>query len=252
MMMMPARKTLLLATLTLCALAVLIALGVWQLRRLSWKTDLIARLEHGIETAPVPYAPPAASNEEAGREFKHVRLTGRFHIANSVKRYTPTPEAARVATKEGFGYLIFTPVEADGRTVFVDRGFVPASQADQVIAKQPETIATVTGLIRLSEKPGLLTPQADPQKREFFAADIPAMAAAVHEDEAKMIMGEYIEADATPNPGGWPLGRDPRSLLAAIPNSHLEYALTWFGLAAALIGVFIVYIARSEHWKAVR
>lgn len=249
--MMPTRNTLLLTLLALSALAVLIALGVWQLRRLSWKTDLISRLERGIDAPAAPYAPPAA-NKGDSREFRHVQITGRLHAASSVKRYMPAPEAARAAAKEGFGYSVFTPVESGGHFVFVDRGFVPASQVDQVIAKEADTTATVTGLIRLSEKRGWFTPQGDPEKRVFYAADLPAMAAAAHEDKTKIVTSEYIEADATPNPGGWPLGRDPRSLLAAIPNSHLQYALTWFGLAAALMGVFSVYIARPEHWKKVR
>jgi len=238
------RNPIMLSIFALCAFGVLIALGVWQVQRLRWKTGLISRLEQGIAAPPVPYVPPTGKEAE-DREFKHVRSIGRFRPEDSVKVFSPTPEAARGATTEGFGYLIFTPMEIEGgRTVFVDRGFAPSSLADKAMANNSDGTATVTGLIRESDKPNWFTPGADDKKRVFYASDIPSMTAAIKEDKTKMITGEYIEADATPNPGGWPLGRDPRALLAAIPNRHLEYALTWFGLAATLLGVFVVYVAR--------
>lgn len=99
--------------------------------------------------------------------------------------------------------------------------------------------APVTGILRLSAAPNLFTPAPDLAKRLFFSADIPAMA------QAAGIEGEYIEAEPSGGTTGWPAPRDPQDLLAAIPNCHLEYALTWFGLAAALAVVYGFAISRN-------
>jgi surfeit locus 1 family protein len=243
---MRGRSLFLASFFALLGFCVLVALGIWQVRRLEWKTDLLSRLEQAINTPPSPYAPPLSGENEHSREFRRVRVTGLLDTANSVRRFSPTPEAARAKTSEGFGYEIFTPLEFDNHMVFVDRGFVPESEARAVIAASGDKTATIIGIIRMSEQPSWLTPAADEQRKVFYSADIPSMAAAAHRDGAGAVTGEYIEADATPNPGGWPLGRDPRELLAAIPNRHLEYALTWFGLAATLLGFFIVYTIRPR------
>jgi surfeit locus 1 family protein len=167
-----------------------------------------------------------------------------MHNSKSEKMLVPTPEALRGQIKDGFGYLIFTPLAFDGGVVFVNRGFVPTSLADALMKNADDREETVTGIIRKPEKPGSFTPRPDLEKRLFYAADIPAMAASAGVAANKLIDSEYIEADATPNPGGWPRARDAHILLAAIPNRHLEYAVTWFGLAAALTVALCFYSLR--------
>ena len=88
-------------------------------------------------------------------------------------------------------------------------------------------------------------PGPDFAKRLFFSADIPEMANAVALSGPGTVTGEYIEAEPSPQASEWPRARDPHELLAAIPNRHLEYALTWFGLAAALAGVYGFFITRK-------
>jgi surfeit locus 1 family protein len=229
--------------IALCAFSVLIALGVWQMERRAWKNNLIARLEAALSAPPANYNPPKPDGAEV-REFMLVRLKGEFLSAHTVKVLTPTPDAARMRTREGFGYQIFTPLKSGSGIVFVNRGFVPQSLGGAP-PPAPEGDTEVTGLVRPATPPGWLTPPPEPAKRLFFAADIPAMAAAVGLKSGETVTGEYIEAVPAPGAAGWPLPRDPRALLASIPNRHLEYAFTWFALAAAFGAVFGVAIRRA-------
>jgi surfeit locus 1 family protein len=225
------------------AFSVLIALGVWQLERRGWKNDLIARLETALSAPPADYNPAKPAGPEA-REFMLVRVRGELLNARTVRVLIPTPGAAQTQTREGYGYLIFTPLKSSSGIVFVNRGFVPQSLADPP-PPAPEGETEITGLLRLPAPPGWFTPQPEPAKRLFFAADIPVMAAASGLKSGETIAGEYIEAVPAPGAAAWPLPRDPRTLLASIPNRHLEYALTWFALAAAFAGIFGAAMRRA-------
>jgi surfeit locus 1 family protein len=225
-----------LTVFTLCAFGILIALGVWQLERRTWKNDLIARFEAGLSQPPATYRPGA-------NEFSHVRVKGEFLNPDTMKLLTPTPETARAKTREGFGYQLFTPMKFDGGVVFVNRGFVPENLA-ATPSLFPEGVTEIAGIVRVPAKPGWFTPPPEPLKRVFFDADIPEMAAVAGLKTGDVIEREYIQAAPVPNPSQWPEPRDPSDLLASIPNRHLEYALTWFGLAAALAGVYAAYMLR--------
>jgi surfeit locus 1 family protein len=227
---------------TLAAFGILIALGVWQLQRRDWKNDLIARFEEALSKPPTPYEPPRTTNERT-REFALVTASGTLEDAETVKLLVPTPEAVRGLTQDGFGYLLFTPLRLNDGAVFVNRGFVPRSVGDRGDIKGGEAI--VTGILRLSERPGWFLPAPDLAKRLFFSADIPEMVNAAELSGPGTVTSEYIEAEPSPQASEWPKARDPHELLAAIPNRHLEYALTWFGLAAALAGVYGFFIARK-------
>jgi len=237
------RSRISLTVATLGALSILIALGVWQLQRREWKNDLIARFAAALSKPPAAYSPPEAGHE-AGREFMRVRVRGEFLGSGTVKLLIQTPEAAGARTRDSFGYLLFTPLKFEGGIVYVNRGFMPQS-LEGAAAPLPPGETEVTGIVRLAARPGWFTPAPDPAKRLFFDADIPAMAAAAGIKPGEAIAGEYIEAEPVPGAGGWPLARAPRSLLTSIPNWHLEYALTWFGLAAALLGVYGVLMVRN-------
>jgi len=227
---------------TLAAFGILIALGVWQLQRRDWKNDLIERFEKALAKPPVAYQPPQPNANEEAREFTRVAATGTFEDA-TVRMLVPAPEAVRAKTGDGFGYLFFTPLKLGNGVVFVNRGFVPQSLLDSTGV--PPGKATVTGILRLSATPAWFMPAPDLAKRLFFSADLPAMAEAAGFGGAGTVVGEYIEAEPSPQASEWPYPRDPHELLATIPNRHLEYALTWFGLAAALAGVYGFFIARN-------
>jgi len=231
----------------LAALALLISLGVWQLHRRDWKAGIIAKIERSLTEQPAPYIPPPANDaEDTEREFKPVHIEGTLLRENSFKELVPAPESMRAFTKEGFGYLIFSPLNFGSGIVFINRGFVPASLADGYLKGAPEP-AAVTGLIRITQPPGWFTPAAEIGTRTFYTADIPAMASNASLPKERVVFGEYIEADATANEGDWPKGRDPKSLLAIVPNRHFEYALTWFGFAVGLTGVFIAYLRSGRN-----
>lgn len=219
---------------TLAALAVLVSLGMWQLERRAWKEGLIARIEaraHGEPGAIVPEAQwPGWS--AAADEFRRVRVTGAFlhdrevllHGLMAVQRGAPAQ-----------GYYVFTPLRLpDGAIVFVNRGFIPTEMKDPKLrpAAEVQGEATVTGLVRAPETRGAFVPADDPARENWFVRDPAAMARARGLDRVAPF---YVEADAAPNPGGWPKGGQTNLTL---PNNHLQYALTWFGLALTLIGVF--------------
>jgi len=226
---------------TLVALGLLVALGVWQLERLAWKNELVARISARTEAPPV--AAPAEADwprlDFDAWGYRRVNLTGTFAHQNEVRVYVALSDAR--GPLSGPGYFLLTPlVRPDGSAVIVNRGFVPEPLGDPV--RRPETRVdgpvSVTGLLRGPEDRNLFTPADDPAKRLFFARDPKAIAAGLG---LARVAPFTIDADATPNPGGLPQGGETR---LTFPNRHLEYALTWFGLAAALAGVFAVYAVR--------
>jgi surfeit locus 1 family protein len=237
------RSHVVLTLFALAAFGILIALGVWQLQRRDWKNDLIGRFEQALSKPPIPYEPPRPNANEEQREFTRVTAAGAFEEAKTLKMLVPAPEVIRAQTQDAFGYLLFTPLKTGGVTVFVNRGFEPQNAASD--AAPPARQATVTGILRASQPSGWITPAPDLSKRLFFSADITEMAKAADLTGPGTMTGEYIEAEPSPQASEWPKARDPRELLAAIPNRHLEYALTWFGLAAALAGVYGFFIARN-------
>jgi surfeit locus 1 family protein len=219
---------------------------MWQLQRRAWKNDLLTRLEANIAAEPVPWSPPQTS-EAASREFKRVRANGHFRHEESV--FVLAPAQGRPAGPDGFGYLVFTPLDTEQGTIVVNRGYVPDRSA--IAGADSAQREKVTGIIRLPSDGGPFIPAPQPDRRLFFAPDIPAMAKAFGWDsKGSIVTTEYIEADASGPDNTWPKGRDPKELLAQIPNRHLEYALTWFGLAFTLLAVTLGYILRGrrEGW----
>jgi surfeit locus 1 family protein len=210
-------------------LALLLGLGIWQIERLHEKEALIASVEAGLTAPSVPLklllqADPAAA------EWRHVRLSGHFLHDREQYVFAQGPSGAT-------GVQVITPlVEPDGDTVLVDRGFVPDALRDPMrrVQGQLEGEVSLTGILRLSQPPGAFTPRPDSATRLWFVKDVAAIAGAAGVDAAPVL----IEVDATPNPGGWPLGGQTR---VDFPNDHLQYAVTWFGLALALLGVYLVY-----------
>ncbi len=210
-------------------LALLVGLGIWQIERLHEKEALIASVQSGLGAPPVPLA-DALAQGAANAEWRHVRVNGHFLHDKELYVFSRGPKGA-------VGVDIVTPlVLEDGGTVLVDRGFVPEALHEsrtREAAQVPGEVA-LTGVLRLSQQPGLFTPAPDTRTRLWFVKDVPSMAKAAGLNVPSLI----IEADATPNPGGWPLGGQTR---VEFPNDHLQYAVTWFGLALALTGVYLFY-----------
>lgn len=231
------------ASVTL-ALAVLIGLGAWQLERLAWKQDLIAKVEARIheEPAAAPEEEEWPDVEFEDDEYRRVTATGRFRHDLEVQVYAlvdRTPEG-----EGGPGYWVITPlVNAEGASILINRGFVPLERRDPATRRegQVEGPVSVTGLLRLPEEAGLFTPSNDPAKEAWFTRD-PFL---IGEAKGLLRVAPFlIDADATPNPGGLPLGGLTR---VSFPNRHLEYALTWFGLAGSLLAVALAVMLRRRR-----
>ncbi len=218
--------------LILPAFGVLVGLGVWQLQRKAWKEGLIAQIEARAYGEPSALPAEAAWplwTPEAG-EYSRVRATGTFLYDRQVA-------VSGLAPGEGpgrplLGFYIVTPLRlADGSHVLVNRGFV----SPDLKANPPQAAAdpvSVTGLLRGSEQAGAFTPANEPAKGAWYSRDIAAIAG--HAGLAR-VAPFLIDADASSSGlGGVPRGGLTR---LEIPNRHLEYALTWFGLAATLLGV---------------
>jgi surfeit locus 1 family protein len=228
----------------LAALAVLIGLGVWQLKRLQWKNALIAQVAARM-SAPAARLPSESEwkNIGAGDEYRRVTAVGTFRHDREALLYTVEPEERRPG---GPGYLVLTPlVLADGSAVIVTRGFVPLDRKDAATRRQGQVAGrvSVTGLLRLPEEKRWFTPANDAAKGAWYRRDPAEIAAALGLARAAPFV---IDADAAPNPGGLPAGG--RTHLA-FPNNHLQYAFTWFGLALTLVGVFAVFAWQRLHGR---
>jgi len=228
----PGRFPWLVALLGGFAFITLLALGTWQIQRLHWKEGLLATIEARRTAAPLPLAEIEARYRSTGDvDYTPVTATGAFHHGG---------ERHFLSTWKGqSGFFVYTPLElADGRFVFVNRGFVPYDFKDPAkrAEGQVEGEVTVTGLARnaLPQKPSSLVPDNDPAKNVFYWKDRDAMARSAGLRAAAEILPVFIDADATPNPGGLPIGG---VTLIDLPNSHLQYAVTWYGLAAALVAI---------------
>jgi len=215
----------------------LLGLGSWQIERLLWKRELIAHRQAALAAAPV--AAPRSLEEARGMEFHHVTDEGVF-LHDKEIFLGATSEAGRN------GYQVLTPLEEpSGRIVFVNRGFIPAELKDPAkrSAGQLGGTVLVAGLLRLpsGEKPAWFLPDNRADLNYWFWVDLPAMAIA---DRLDRVAPFYIDADTTPNPGGWPKGGVTRLQL---PNDHLQYAITWFSLAVALIVVYFLFHHRNAR-----
>ncbi len=208
-----------------------LGLGFWQIERLFWKRELIAQRQAAV-TAP-PISTPRSLEEARGLEFRPVVDQGVF-LHDKEIFLGATSETGRN------GYHVFTPLlEPRGRIVFVNRGFIPAELKDPAKRSDGLIAGTVRvhGLLRLPPvaKPAWFLPDNRADLNYWFWVDLPAIATA---DQLEGVAPFYIDADATPNPGGWPKGGVTRLELR---NDHLQYAITWFSLAVALVVIYFLY-----------
>jgi surfeit locus 1 family protein len=224
--------------MTLVALPILIGLGTWQLRRKAWKEGLIAAMEQGRMAPPISLdAALDLARDPAAVQYRRVRVTGRFH--NDLERYFYDPDPTA-----GPGFDVTTPLVAeDGAIVWVNRGYVPEALRDPMTrtAGEPDGTVTATGFARLDTTKPAFVPPNEPNKNLWFWRDVPALTASAFPEAAKPKVAPFIlDAEAEPkNPGGWPRGG---TTVLELPNRHLEYALTWYGLAAALIAVYATFV----------
>jgi surfeit locus 1 family protein len=228
---------------TLVGVALLIALGVWQLERKAWKERLIAAIARRMNEAPVPLPPPTRwkSLDAAHDEFTRISLRASFE--NDQEALVFAGASAFRPDVSGIGYWVFTPARlADGARVAVSRGFVPEANKDP--ATRAAGLVTgpveIVGVLRWPEHAGFFTPAGEPARNLWFARDQFAIAVA---KGWQNVAPFYVEQEAPVPPGGLP---QPGRLTINLPNNHLQYAITWFSLAIILIAIFIAY-ARARR-----
>jgi len=215
------------------AFAVLLALGTWQVQRLAWKEGLLASIEQRSHAEPVSIAAIETAHE-SGEPIE-------YRTAYATGRYLNDSERHFFATFNGqTGYYVYTPMQIDdGRYLFINRGFVPydLKNPDTRPESLLEGVQRVSGLARqrLSERPSVMVPDNDEAANIFYWKDLDRMAASAGLP-AKNVLPFFLDADATPVAGGLPRGG---VTVINLPNSHLQYAVTWYGLALALLGVSV-------------
>jgi surfeit locus 1 family protein len=240
-----ARALILPALATLVGIAILVALGIWQIERLAWKTALIERVEARLDGPPSGAPGPAewAELDLVAREYEPVAVTGTFDHAGEVHVVATLTQPKGPAG--GIGYLVMTPLVTDeGWTVYVNRGFVPRERVSPE-ARAEGLIAgptTVTGLLRAPRRRAWFMPGDDAAGNAWLSRD-PALYAEASGLPAATVAPYIVDADFDPDlPAGLPQGGET---VVDFPNNHLGYALTWFGLAAALAGVFVAFALRK-------
>lgn len=224
------------AVMTVMALALLLALGFWQLERLKWKEGLIRDIAARTAAAPQSLEETLRAYE-SGRDIEYTRVSVKGRFLHDKERYLYAPDQ-----QEGLGYQVLTPLEAhpSGLIVFINRGFVPDALKDP--AKRPaglvEGQTEVVGLVRLGAAKGAFTPENDVRGNLWYWRDLPALANSAFPGGDRTVAPFVLDSEAPSTAGGWPRGG---TTILTLPNRHLEYALTWFGLAAALVVIFGLY-----------
>lgn len=229
------RPTLWPTLFTVPAMLMMIGLCVWQVQRLYWKEGLIAERQARVAEAAIPL--PAPGGDLGALEFRKVRLEGSF-------RHDRELFLGARSMNGNPGYHILTPFTlADGAVVLVDRGWVPVERKlpEQRAEGQAAGQVAVEGLIRVPHGPAFMQPDNEPQHNMWFYFDLPAMAS----HAALPLRADlYVEAGPAENAGGYPLGGQTR---IEMPNDHLQYAITWGLLAAALMVIYVAYHLKLQR-----
>lgn len=216
-----------------------LALGTWQLHRLDWKLDLIARVNDRVHAEPV--APPGPGQwrdvTADSHEYLHVRVSGQY--------LGDAQTLVRAATRLGRGFWVMTPLRTRrGFVVFINRGFVASGAAGPagVTVPAPDGPVTVTGLLRISEPGGGFLRANDPARGRWYSRDVAGMAAAAGLP-GHNVAPYFIDASAVSEPGKPPVGG---LTVIHFRNAHLIYAITWYALAGLVVAAAVV-VARYER-----
>ncbi len=226
--MPPARIWLGPGLMTAAMLCLAIALGTWQVHRLAWKETILRQIDAGERAAPVPLGPDPAP-------FTKVTATGIFRpgvsaVYGAEVRDTP-------AGPELGGQLLMVLDRPGASSLLVDRGWVATSRPHPV--ETPDGPVTVAGFVRTADRPGPFSVRDDIAGRRFYTLDPRAIAAAL---KAGPVAPFTLVALAT---GAAPAYPEPARHLPRPPNNHLSYAITWYGLGAALVAIFVLWLRRT-------
>ena len=222
-------------------LAVLVGLGVWQVERLAWKEGVLAEIAARVHAPPAPLAPSSQWTALAASDYDYTRVavTGRFEPRREALIFRASGKVE--GALEQPGYWVMAPLRLpDGASLLVNRGFVAAGRKDDpaLLDSLPGGEVTLTGLLRMPETRNPFTPADDPARGVWYTRDPVAIATALNLERAAPFS---LDEDPHAAGAGLPAGG---ATVFDIPNNHLSYAVTWFGLAATLIGVLGVFTWR--------
>jgi surfeit locus 1 family protein len=219
------RRLILPISFGLIGIVILVSLGNWQVQRLAWKQEILAEIDGRIAAAPIEI--PTEVSEENDR-FLSVRGEGRIldeelHVLASSKQ-------------TGAIYRVISPFEmSDGRRIMVDRGWIKPDQKD---TPREATFAEIEGNLHWPQEIDSYTPENDVAGNIWFARDVPQMAEALNAVPILVVLSKTSETDpaVTPMP----------VTSAGIPNDHLNYAVTWYGLALVWLVMTLYYLRRMR------
>lgn len=239
--------------LAIPALAVLVSLGNWQMSRKSWKDGLQSQIRERTVLPPASVENVITATHKDGADLEYTRVVARGRFIHGLERHVYWPASG------GPGWLIHTPMLLqNGWVVLVNRGWVPDQLRDPAARAGGQLAGTAeaVGLLRAPDRAGMFTPANNPARNTWFWRDLQAMLrcsdaerASVAECKVLETSGPHgkqaptfaflVDQEAEPAPpGGWPRGGTTNLNLS---NRHLEYAATWYGLAATLVGVWLAF-----------
>ncbi|HTE38142.1 MAG TPA: SURF1 family protein [Reyranella sp.] len=213
-----------------------LSLGVWQMERRAWKRDILDRIATNQAAAPLTLD-ELLKGDPLRFEYGRVRVSGSF--LHDKEFYL----AAR-SLKDKVGMQVVTPLRTDdGPIVLFDRGWIPSERKEPAKRAEGQLAGKVdlVGIVRRSQIKRQFAPDNDPARNFWFHVDVPVMRQMAGGAADPVLDSFFLEADATANPGGIPVGGQTR---LDIPNDHLQYAITWFLIALAGAGVYLAY-----HWE---
>jgi surfeit locus 1 family protein len=220
---------------TVAVLALLLGLGTWQLQRLTEKEDIVAKLTQRLSAPPIALPPREAWPRMDAEHDEFQRVTFPAEFLHDQEALVYSSGSAFRPDVTGPGYWVFTPARLlGGSVIVVNRGFVPEARRDPASRAEGQVrgVVDMTGVLRWPEQRGRFMPADDPDQNQWFVRDHLAMA------EAKgwgSVAPFSVDLETPVPPGGVP---KPGKLQAKLPNNPLQYAITWYGLAGALVLVF--------------
>jgi surfeit locus 1 family protein len=225
---------------TLMSLPILVlclALSIWQMERREWKRDILDRIAANQSATPIALDALLSGGDPLRREYGKVAVSGTF-------LHDKEFHLAARSRGNDVGIQVVTPLRTDkGQIVLFDRGWVPSEKKDPAKRAEGQIAGTVklVGVVRRTQVQRQFAPDNVPDKNVWFTVDVPLMRKLAGGRPDPALDTFFLEADANHNPGGLPIGGQTQ---LDIPNDHLQYAITWFLLAMALIGVYLSY-----HWE---
>lgn len=227
------RKGFIIASLlTASGIAILLGLGFWQIERKAWKENLIARLEQRMAAAPTDLPSPERWGMLTQDEDEFRRVKARVDFIDGARAaWVYVSGSALRDDIKAPGYFMFQPARVSGEQIIaINRGYSPERNAPAATGTRE-----IVGYLRWQQSPSIFVSEHDASKEVWFVRDPRAMAQALQWGEVAPF---YVAQESPVSAGGLPR---PGALKVNLSNNHLGYALTWFGLAAALVAVFIAW-----------